>query len=176
MSDRDELIAKARGIRMAACKTHPERSDLSCYRARTHDGQPVVELEFVDLLSTLADLAESEGRRADEAEAKLANRRGSKLFMRGYDQAREDLMRAMGYPWIDLATCGNIRETIRGLNITERLQMMMTELAALKGQVERMRPVVEAVRAFRQCAHDAYDECDHESPLYNLPLPPKEQP
>ena len=72
MSDRDELIAKARGIRMAACKTHPERSDLSCYRARTHDGQPVVELEFVDLLSTLADLAESEGRRADEAEAWIA--------------------------------------------------------------------------------------------------------
>ena len=52
----------------------------------------------------------------------------------------------------------------------------LTELAMMRAWVEQARPVVEAVRAYRQCTHDAFDECDHESPLFNLPLPPKEQP
>ena len=41
----------------------------------------------------------------------------------------------------------------------------------LESWVAQARPVIEAVRAFRMCTHDGFDDCDHETPLHNLPLP-----
>lgn len=176
MSDRDELIAKARKLSEAATPgpwikgTHaPYAVFISVDGAPRHliSAPPFsagtkadIELaaESSTLLPALADLAESEGRRADEVEAAASN-------LRRDNKALNDLVLAIE------RTLG-----ISGYRAGESEEEICPRIAKLKGQVESMRPIVEAVRAYRQCAHDAFDECDHESPLYNLPLPPKEQP
>lgn len=84
MSDRDELIVKARKVSAAATEgpwescaveheiTTREDGDLllrAGFSAQATDADLLFIAESRTLLPALADLAESEGRRADEAEA-----------------------------------------------------------------------------------------------------------
>lgn len=52
--------------------SHTGRDDLPCYHLRNGFGVPISEPIAAAVIKELADLAESEGRRADEAEAWIA--------------------------------------------------------------------------------------------------------
>ena len=142
-------------------------------RARTLEGKDgtyaklMRSVNYSDVPTHVPELNQAldmvtELRRALEAERKARA---------GFDIQAQDLRDRVVQLNQELATSRGAHEVT-----AQERDRATTELAIMRAWVEQARPVVEAVRAYRQCTHDAFDECDHESPLFNLPLPPKEQP
>jgi len=147
MSDRDDLIAKARdldrrlpegpwqveGVSGGQADIADNRGNWIATIRKDFDGtdDPLI-IELRTLLPALADLAESEGRRADEAEKKLAEARirnhGPAMLYLAEEHV--SIRKAIGLP----GDCEPDVIVEHFERIVAERDAALAELAALKGQ------------------------------------------